>query len=122
MGFYDASIAKSLASISESIEISAEAFRDLSMQFSRATGTSCLVDDCFSDTDKTVGDKIRSARKSSGHTQEELSRKVGISRSTLAKYELGSISITVQMLYKISDALGTPVFDLLPESTDKEDK
>lgn len=55
---------------------------------------------------KTVGEIIRQARKATGLTQEEVSEKLGLSRSVIAKYETGAISPTIDRLIEIMDAIG----------------
>lgn len=54
----------------------------------------------------TVCEIIRQARKATGLTQEEVSEKLGLSRSVIAKYETGAISPTIDRLIEIMDAIG----------------
>lgn len=56
--------------------------------------------------EKTVGEIIREYRKSAGMTQEKLSEKLGVSRSAIAKYEIGDIIPTIDRLIEIADAIG----------------
>ena len=52
--------------------------------------------------------RIKERRTAMGYTQEELGEKIGVTEATAQKYEAGNIKkIDVEMLKKISDALGT---------------
>lgn len=52
-----------------------------------------------------VGNRIRMYRKHRGLTLTELAEKLNYSSSTISKYENGLISIDIEILYKIADAL-----------------
>jgi len=53
-----------------------------------------------------IGDNIKSYRKSSAMTQQELASKVGITRQTLSKIENGEISkISLTSFIKILESL-----------------
>ena len=55
-----------------------------------------------------VGNNIKKYRKEAGITLKELGEKIGVTEATAQKYEAGNIKkIDVEMLKKISDALGT---------------
>ena len=55
-----------------------------------------------------VGNNIKKYRKEAGITLKELGEKIGGTKATAQKYEAGNIKkIDVEMLKKISDALGT---------------
>ncbi|MDD6636484.1 MAG: helix-turn-helix transcriptional regulator [Coriobacteriaceae bacterium] len=62
-----------------------------------------------------VGRKIRFFRKKRNLSQEELARAIHKSKSTLSKYESGSISIDVDSLYEIACALGVEIYQLVDE-------
>lgn len=47
---------------------------------------------------------LKKLRKSKGYTQKELSKKIGISDSTLAHYETGIRKVTLEMFLKILEA------------------
>lgn len=53
----------------------------------------------------TCGEKIKFFRKSKGLTQSELSQKVGVTYSTISKYEIDEISIPSETLKKIANVL-----------------
>lgn len=56
-----------------------------------------------------VARNIKKYRAKKGMTLKELAEKVGITEATMQKYEAGNIkSITMDMFYKIADALGIP--------------
>lgn len=52
-----------------------------------------------------VGLRIRKCRKRKGYTIDEFSKMINKSKATLSKYENGSISIDLDTLYEISEAL-----------------
>lgn len=64
-----------------------------------------------------TGAKIRACRKKRHLTLEQLSAIIAKSRSTLSKYETGEISIDLETLYEIADALHvrTDEFLYIPE-------
>jgi transcriptional regulator with XRE-family HTH domain len=57
-----------------------------------------------------MGSKIRKVRAEKGMTQAQLSRKSGVSRTTISGLETGKITVTTTAtLIKIADALETTV-------------
>lgn len=54
---------------------------------------------------KTIGERIAEIRKNKGLTQEKLSDKLGIKRTTLADYETGRSRIFDDMIARISITL-----------------
>ena len=60
-----------------------------------------------------IGKKIRVFRKSINMTLTDLSEKIYKSKSTISKYEKGEISIDLETLYDIADALNVHVEQLL---------
>lgn len=61
----------------------------------------------------TIGQKIKEYRKVYNMTLKELADKINKSKSTLSKYESGEVSIDIETLLQISDALGIHIFQLL---------
>lgn len=53
------------------------------------------------------GDEIREARKKAGMTQTELAERLGVSKGTVAMWELNQRCPSVKMLRKICIVLGT---------------
>jgi len=62
---------------------------------------------------KEIGERIRVFRKRRNLTLEELSLKMNKGKSTLSKYENGEISIDIETLYKLADALQVRIEQLL---------
>lgn len=71
-----------------------------------------------------IGTKLKALRKSKGLTQEDVSEKVGIKRSTISNYEIGRRTPHLKDLQKFADIFGVgldffgispkdEVFDLL---------
>ena len=56
---------------------------------------------------------IKAVREEEGMSQEELSKKAGVSRSIISGLESGRASVTTtETLCKIADALGRPISDI----------
>lgn len=64
---------------------------------------------------------IAAARKMEGLTQGGLAKRVGVSESTVANWENGKAEPSVFQAYKVADALGLGIDDLifLPRNTVK---
>ena len=62
-----------------------------------------------------LSEKIKTARKSKGLSQEELAVKLNVVRQTISKWEQGLSVPDSDMLIALSDALATPVSALLGE-------
>ena len=54
-----------------------------------------------------IGARIAELRKSLGMTQEELAGKCGLQRTTVSKIERGRFSVSVDMLSRICEVLGS---------------
>ena len=52
-----------------------------------------------------VGQRIKKYRKSRGYTIEQFSAMINKSKATLSKYENGTITIDIETLYDIAQAL-----------------
>ena len=66
-----------------------------------------------------VGNRIRLYRKMKNLTIESFALMIGKSKATISKYETGDISIDVETLFKISEALGLSMTQLV--DYEKED-
>jgi len=62
---------------------------------------------------KYFGTEFKRQRKLHKLTQQELADRVGISRSVLARYESGTIEISMTMFVAICDALNVPYAEVL---------
>ena len=58
---------------------------------------------------KAVGVVVRELREQAGHSQERLSGECGFDRTYISRVERGIINPTVIRLWKIADALKTPL-------------
>ena len=56
---------------------------------------------------------LRELRKLSGLTQDQLSRKSGVHRTSIARYETGRNGMSEKNLIRIAGALNVPVDDIL---------
>lgn len=55
----------------------------------------------------TIGERIREKRKNKNYTLEQLADEIGVTKSTVLKYENGSIAIPSDKIEKIAKALKT---------------
>lgn len=53
----------------------------------------------------TIGDRIREKRKNKDYTLERLADEIGVTKSTVLKYENGSIAIPSDKIEKIAKSL-----------------
>ena len=60
-----------------------------------------------------VGQRIKKCRKSRGLTIEEFSKEINKSKATLSKYENGTITIDIETLLDIADALDVDLKSLI---------
>lgn len=65
------------------------------------------------DINKEIGKKIRAYRKAQGLSLADLADKIYKNTSTMSKYENGHISVDIQTLYDIADALDVDLTKLL---------
>ena len=66
-----------------------------------------------------IGGQIRKYRKANGMTLQQLADVIHKSRATVCKYENGEISVDIETLYEISQALQVSISQLttyLPET------
>ncbi len=62
---------------------------------------------------RRLGGQIQAVRRERGMTQEQLARKVGLSRAYLARLEIGRHNPPILTLARIAKALKIPITDLL---------
>ena len=68
------------------------------------------------DQTRTIGDRVREARKRRGFTQDDLARAAGVSKSLIRKLEQHDINDTrLETAHKIATALGVPTSALVPQ-------
>ncbi|MGE4297902.1 MAG: helix-turn-helix domain-containing protein [Desulfovibrionaceae bacterium] len=65
---------------------------------------------------EAVGAKIRILRKGSGLSQQALAERAGVSYKYLGEIERGQVSLSVEILLKIAQALNVQSTDILEES------
>jgi len=64
---------------------------------------------------RAAGDRIRAARLAAGLTQQAVAERTGMDRATYNRIEQGHSSPLLDSLFLISDAIGTPLADLMRE-------
>ncbi len=64
---------------------------------------------------RTLGLNIAYYRKLRGLTQEQLAEKAGIERSRVSKTEIAWVGTSLDMIYRIADALEVEPYKLLME-------
>ena len=62
---------------------------------------------------RAIGAVVREFRERAGHSQERLSGECGFDRTYISRVERGIINPTVGRLWKIADALETPLSHLV---------
>lgn len=67
---------------------------------------------------KAFGVRLGAERRRSLLTQEDLARRVGIGRTTIANIERGRQSVSVPLLYRLAASLGVAPESLLPQSVE----
>jgi Zn-dependent peptidase ImmA (M78 family)/transcriptional regulator with XRE-family HTH domain len=68
-----------------------------------------------------MGRRLRAARESCGLTQEDVARRLGISRPTVAQIELGNRAVTTIELDKLAYLFGRDIQEFLAEDFEEED-
>lgn len=69
-----------------------------------------------------IGKLIRTRREQVEFTQEELARRVGLTRTSISNIESGKQKIQIHTLYAIAQALEIPAQTLLPTSETQQTK
>jgi transcriptional regulator with XRE-family HTH domain len=62
-----------------------------------------------------VGTSLRDIRRRQGHSLDSLAAASGVSRAMLGQIETGKSVPTITVLWKVADALGVPVADLISD-------
>jgi transcriptional regulator with XRE-family HTH domain len=65
------------------------------------------------EVDKQLGARIRVVRASAGLTQERLAERLGVETLSVSRFETGRRGVSIPTLFRIADALGVKVQDLL---------
>lgn len=60
-----------------------------------------------------VGKRIQKLRIQNNMTQDKLSKKLGIDRTTLAHYEMGKRTPGIDILWEIADIFGVSIDELI---------
>ena len=66
-----------------------------------------------------LGETIREMRREKGISQEVLSGLSGIARSHLSMIETGTTSINMETIWKIADAIGVPLSEIIVRAEKK---
>lgn len=64
---------------------------------------------------QAFGQRLRRVRQRSGLTQEQLGRRVGLSRTSITNMEKGTQHVSLHHLFDFARALSVPAAELLPE-------
>lgn len=65
----------------------------------------------------TLGETLKTVRKSKGYSQEELASKCNLSRNSIYNYENDKRSASIDTLIKIAEQLEVDVSELVPDIT-----
>jgi transcriptional regulator with XRE-family HTH domain len=74
------------------------------------------------DIQAVVGQRIRKLRRARGFTQQELGEYAGLNYKFLGEIERGIQNPTIQTLYKIANALGTELYEVVRVEEDSKDR
>lgn len=74
------------------------------------------------ETPETLGERLASARKAKGLTQEDFAKKLDVTPQAISKWENNLSCPDILLLPKISEILGVSIEELLTGSTKKEEK
>ena len=72
-------------------------------------------------TEQELAVRLRKAREAAGLTQEDVARKLGLSRSSIAQIELGNRSVSSLELDQLARLYGRSLDELLAEAFDAEE-
>ena len=75
------------------------------------------IDYHIQDTNRRIGEKVRTQRVSLGITRAQIAPQLGISQQQFEKYEKGTNRISAGMLKAIADALDLPLSYFYEDST-----
>ncbi|MFF9894995.1 helix-turn-helix domain-containing protein [Streptomyces longispororuber] len=62
---------------------------------------------------RAVGERIRAARLHANLTQERVALEAGLDRPSVVRIERGQQTPTLDTLFRIADAIGVPLADLV---------
>lgn len=62
-----------------------------------------------------IGAAVRAAREACELSQEQVARKVGLTRTSITNLELGRQQTPLHVLYGIADAINVALKDLIPD-------
>ena len=65
-----------------------------------------------------IGYKIRSRRRELGLSQNDLAKKVDLTRTSITNIEAGTQGPPLHLLYQLCDSLEIEIFDILPKLND----
>lgn len=65
-----------------------------------------------------IGSKIKNFRENKNLSQQDLATMIHKTKSSVQKYESGSTSITIDLLYDISTALEIPIIQFFTDDAD----
>ena len=66
------------------------------------------------DLKKYIGNQIKTFRKSSGFTQDELAKRLNTTKQTISRYEKGDRKANQDMLFELCDIFGVSIDDFFP--------
>src|SRR6058998_774762 len=72
-------------------------------------------------TQQELGRRIRAAREARGMTQDEVAKRLGLSRPTVVQIEAGNRSVSSLELDKLAYLFGCDIRDLIAESFQEQD-
>lgn len=68
-----------------------------------------------------IGEKIKTLRKERKLTQKELAHKVGVTASTITKYETGQLEPNLETLNRIADTFNISISNLIADNCSRKE-
>lgn len=68
-----------------------------------------------------IGEKIKTLRKERKSTQKELANEIGVTASTITKYEIGQLEPNLETLTKIADTFNISISALVEDNNSKKE-
>lgn len=76
------------------------------------------LDSSYPHVTSQIASRLRSARLAAGLTMEQLGDRLGLTRSSIYRYERGQSSINAVCLWALASAIGVEPADLMPPRGD----
>lgn len=73
-----------------------------------------MDDESWTQTQAQIGERLREQRQSADLTQSELAERADVPQHRISEYERSRRAPSLRSVYRLADAIGCTVHDLLP--------